>query len=116
MDAVVFVIAPISCLLGWATTALPGWYDNGFTRNTYGYDSRGNLIYDGQTATGVAASSTPDVEYIYDAEGRLINGQMEAPVQFGHKLLNQLLLNGMGCIKHGGYYRNYEYARLAYVL
>ena len=72
VDAVVFVIAPISCLLGWATTALLGWYDNGFTRNTYSYDSRGNLIYDGQTATGVAASSTPGLQYVYDDLNQLV--------------------------------------------
>ena len=55
-----------------ATTALLGWYDNGFTRNTYGYDSRGNLIYDGQTATGVAASSTPGLQYVYDDLNQLV--------------------------------------------
>ena len=55
-----------------ATTALLGWYDNGFTRNTYGYDSRGNLIYDGQTATGVAASNTPGLQYVYDDLNQLI--------------------------------------------
>ena len=44
----------------------------GFTRNTYSYDSRGNLIYDGQTATDVAASSTPGLQHVYDDLNQLV--------------------------------------------
>ena len=50
-----------------ATTALLGWYDNGFTRNTYTYDNRGNLLQKNEYALTLVEPTNPTrtVDYGY---------------------------------------------------